>query len=168
MPRKTRGRVETVANVTISFWTSNAEDGPPRGFEITIEDQNSGTRMVEVEMAPEQFALALASCTNQPAKATYYLNPYVGKNIECKTIGLEMSDTLVQEPKALKIEALKEAARPFEVEGWKASHAHADNPRYWTYDRKTGMIAVVTNFRRYLDPKTGEPVIIGEQEDAEG
>jgi hypothetical protein len=117
-------------------------------------------------MSPAEFALALASHGNRPAKATYYRNPFVGKRREHKTIGLEISED--HDTKARRLAAAKEAAKEFEDGGWRADHSNVNNQHYCSRDHERGVIVVTTHFHRHVDPKTGEPVIIGEQEDAEG
>ena len=62
------------AQLTISFPSLNGtREG--RGVKISIDDDDSGLGVVEVEISAEQFTMALSGLASRPAEVTHILQP---------------------------------------------------------------------------------------------
>lgn len=108
---------EIGAKMTISRWRSFG--GPiETGITLSIQDESSGITYLEIELTPEQLGLVLTGETYMPVKAKLRGLEFIGMAPERKTETITFDCDRYKKPDA---EQIREKAKDFEVDGWKAS-----------------------------------------------
>jgi hypothetical protein len=131
-------------NITISRF-SNYREEDDKSVSISIEDEASGTRFIEVRMTPRDFMLAL---TGQGyVDVDFELRAdLVGKRREIKTENIPVSDYSVSD------DEIEEVLAAYEVDGWRASRGDLKNHHNHIGD-EDGRDYYSVGFIRYLDPE---------------
>lgn len=104
--------------ITISRISSNIAGDY---MQIKIEDKLSGCRVISVEVNTVEFMNALTNFAYRPCKLQLYENYPIGKTREVKKEVIVLDEGWISEDNEKKIIA-EEAARPFEIDGWKLHH----------------------------------------------
>ena len=147
MPTPSNGRIPLKLNVTMSMATGSACG---RYWRLCFEDRASGTRILEVEMTPEQFALALGSLhitkVNAVITSPAVLLDRVGKRRETKHENVVIGGAWGADAMML----VRENAREFEVDGWEAEALTTHNPHRV---RNTSPLTYQVTFWRYVNPE---------------
>lgn len=117
--------------------------GTSDGIHLTIEDDKSGCRIIELTFTFEEFAKAVTASYGD-AEFEYYPNCPVGLTSEYKMEIVPFSQTWPEDRKAAAV-----ALKPFEVDGWKGDISDLFNHHRYTGDGKQEV-----GFRRYIKTKT--------------
>ena len=112
---------------------------------IELEDKNSSLTLLEIEMTPHDFALALTNLSSQPCQFTIYGGVNLaGKKLEVKREklqGIAWDNFETEFPKAII---------PYQIDGWEADIQTSFN------SHNCGGNGYAVVFRRYIDLKEGE------------
>lgn len=128
----------------------------PRGanaecIAIRVTDATSGTRILELQIAPADFAEALVGLSNVKCDGHFYQDSPIGKTRENKTTRVKIP----QKFRSIKVEERKAVAakilKPFEVDGW---IGNADD--LFNHHRSSGEFQTVS-FHRFVGGR-GETV----------
>ena len=131
-------------SVIISRCSGSAVDDTP--IHITVDDEISRCRVLEIYMSLEEFAKAITGSYGD-AKIEHFPKSPIGMKAENKT---EIVPFDSYQDKEKDINA---ALKPFEVDGWKARRSDMTNGHCRV---KNGQRVV---FFRHVDPKTDKPVL---------
>lgn len=124
-------------NISISRWSSNRE--PYSGISITIEDESSGTTVLDLDMTPEAFGNAVTGLSSQPCEFDFH-GENIGKIREQKTEYVRWYDPG-------KTNSKQDALAPFEIDGWKGRESDLGN--HHRRDPISQKYSV--NFTRFVD-----------------
>lgn len=130
--------------ISISRYTSNS--GP--GINITIEDDLSGTTIVDLDMSIADFGDAVTGHGHVDCEFVLRTK-HVGKLREHKTLVIEIENPY-------RHRTPEEAAvilAPYEVDGWMGHKQDLGNGHRIVKNGK----GVQVTFVRYVDPETKEP-----------
>ena len=100
---------------------------------ITVRDERSRTRFLEVTIAPEQFALALTGMAEQPCVMETRHLDRVGLQMQTKIIHIKVSDVDFVHCKA---DAMCGRLLTHEVDGWEGNVSDLTNPKRRCEDGK--------------------------------
>jgi len=128
------------ANLIIS--RSSSSHGPDL-MHISVSDERSGCRLVELNFSLEEFCKALTSSYGK-GEMEYYENCPVGKKRVSKTEFIVQPKRTFDANKDAKIAAT--ALSPFEVDGWKGDYSDL-----WNHHNKTVDGRQFVKFHRYVD-----------------
>lgn len=118
-------------------------------MKIELQDEVSGLRFLEVELAASDLMLACTGLAGLPCEFELRYLESVGKRREYKeeivpipTLGASVTD-----------ESISKAFEPFEVDGWKGSQIDARNHhRFVEYKGEYSLYRV--GFTRFIDSST--------------
>ena len=133
--------------IQISRASGGIRDDMP--VHITISDESSGCRVLEIYMSLEEYAKATFSSQGQCVIEHYPNGCFIGMKSENKTEIVPFD--MFKDGRAEG--AIDAALKPFEIDGWKARRSDMTNG----HDRVKGGQKVV--FFRYVNPETGEPIV---------
>lgn len=147
---------ELSGEVSIGRIRSNRRDDV---ISIELVDKSSGCRVVEIEMTPEAFGLAITGLSGLPCQFHLYQEAPVGKVREAKLEPVFVPGRPWNAPTKELEDRAAEAIRPYEVDGWEGRIEDAQNSKRRS-DRpapegKIGSWYNVT-FVRFVEP-TGQP-----------
>lgn len=132
--------------INIARWSSNVE--PYHGFRIEVIDESSRVHFLQVDMTPEEFALAISGCGARPCTFELRSAGTVGKKRENKEEVIAFpSEVLSSRDEARAAKFLE----PYEVDGWKAYTSDIFNRnRITKYDVTTNENHMRVTFTRYV------------------
>jgi hypothetical protein len=96
--------------------------GSKEYIHIIITDEDSRTRIVEVEMPLEEFAKCITGLSVCDIPATFGKLSLVGKKMEVKTLQLPLDYN--------NFDKFEQVVKPFEVDGWVADKQDGINHHY--------------------------------------
>lgn len=119
--------------------------GSDHMIHIQIEDsiKDSGTRIVDLYLTPEQWGNAISGLGCTPCDATLYPCDYIGMRRESKTEKIPLPSSGRGHFDEAKAEEIREALAPYEVDGWMGEDDNATN---W-HNVKNGHVTI--HFTRY-------------------
>lgn len=137
--------INVVGSISISRCTG------PHGTtcRIMINDDIAHCRILDLEMSFEAFGNAITGLGEQPAKVTMHPTDNIGKKHEHKreTIRFTATDSMWHKTDE-NIAVLKEALKPYEIDGWQARIKDAFN--HHLYFRSGNTVTVTIVFDRWV------------------
>lgn len=133
--------------VTISRASGGPADAEP--IHITIDDEISGCRVLDLYMRLDEFAKAVTSSQGK-ASIRHFRSAPVGMKAENKTEIVPYKHAYGKDHSEDEAKALG----PFEVDGWRARRSDLSNHHHYVSEGKQRV-----TFFRHVNPDTGEPVI---------
>ena len=124
------------------FW------GVGTGVHISINDERSGCRLLELWLTLEEFGKAVTASFGN-AEMTYYPNCPIGKQREYK------QEEIIWDFSNKDSDQMEKALHLHEVDGWKADRADMTNPR-----NSVGKCKQRVGFRRYVDVPQGHKTAV--------
>jgi len=119
------------------------------GAKFYLEDQVSGTRLFEVSMTAEAFAVAVLGLGRQSCEVDAHV-ACLGMKREHKTLPVPFESKYG--PREVEAQRRRDALVPYEADGWRGSDGDLANHHNRCAD---GCYNVL--FERWVDPETGEP-----------
>ena len=127
---------------------------------ITVQDELSGSEIVEVRVGMAEFTRALTAFANQPCTVDIGAPEFAGSvrqhKMEAVRVRTRYGNT-PEERKAVEDEALL----PFEVDGWTARRSDLSNSHrivQWGHNGDPGFNTYSVTFTRSVRPEEGETI----------
>ncbi len=152
--RHGKEQLPLILNVTVT--NTNSNDRPYRFICLRVEDERSGYEFLSVELPFEAWGELISGHTDVPAVGNVRFNDRIGKFCEVKMETFVFPRDVEWRTRRYggegdtPLQPFLDAAAPFEIDGWKASH----DVNSQTHTVKLGEgygEAFTATFRRYLD-----------------
>jgi hypothetical protein len=111
-------------------------------IKIELEDELSSARFLDIEMTPENFALAVTNLSCIDCEYEVRALSVIGKRLEVKTEMIELGSVNYQNFKG----EIYNLVKPYEVDGWQADGYVLS---HWNDHNAVGNKYKIT-FRRYI------------------
>ena len=121
--------------------------GIEEGVIVSVMDEVSRTRAIEVIISFEEFGRALSSAAKRPCTFEYGKEAYIGKKKpEHKFEVVELPHSVIHKSQA----RVKKLLAPYEIDGWKACYHDVYNPHnhQGRYNADSAMVRI--GFRRWV------------------
>lgn len=119
---------------------------------ISLEDQNSGMMVAEIQMSPEEFGAAI-QCTTAKCKFIINQSPVVGNKSEHKIVEIKRPKELSSRGEDRE-KLLRSLVAAHETNGWIGSYQDLDNMHNVVESRQEyGHWYFRVGFHRYVDEK---------------
>lgn len=125
------------AKLTISRASGSREDENYKPITITVEDAISRNHIIEVHVGLKEFAMAITGCGYNDCEAEVFNNyGNIGRFPIRKTIWVEFDpySGKYEEREERKHQVAKEAAKPYQKDGWEL-HTHQIGNQHYARDK---------------------------------
>lgn len=143
---------------TLSISRTSSNRPLDRPIKITLEDELSRCRVVQIELTLADFAEALTGMFGVPCQFTWPSSSVVGKRHEHKTEVVFIPDKCTDRKDQ---ESARKHFAEFEVDGWRGRVSDAFNSHRWAKDERPnpcgvrGMWTSIT-FDRWVEAESAE------------